>query len=69
MYRAGDPAVAVGQLLQLRGSLAEHRDRMTSFRVAQRDVSQVAGQHADDPGLPCRRKHPGSVSHVVYSPL
>ena len=28
---------------------------------------QVADQHAGDPGPPCRRKHPRSVSHVVYS--
>jgi hypothetical protein len=38
---------------------------MPPFRIAQREVSQVAGQHAGHPGL--RRKHPGSVSYVVYS--
>jgi hypothetical protein len=40
---------------------------MTRPRVGQHEVGQVAGQHTDDPGMPRRAKHSGSVSHVVYS--
>ena len=61
----------VGDQLQLRGRLAEHRNRMTPFRVAQREVGQVATQHSGHPGAPClgkdSGKHSGSVSYMVYS--
>ena len=67
MQRAGDLGVAVGEPFQRGCRGAEQRDRMTPSRVAQREIGEVADQHADDAGLPCRRKHPGSVSQVVYS--
>ena len=67
VQRAGNLGVAVGDALQPGGRLAEQRDRMPPFRVAQREVGQVPGQHADDADLPCRRKHSRSVSYVVYS--
>jgi len=64
---AADPAVAVSDPLHRRCRDAESCDRMTRPRVGQHEVGQVAGQHTDDPGMPRRAKHSGSVSHVVYS--
>lgn len=69
VYRTGDPAVTVGDLLQLGGRPTEQGHRMTSFGVAEHDVEQAADQHADGPGLPGRCKHSGSVAHVVYAQL
>jgi hypothetical protein len=40
---------------------------VTRPRIGQHEVGQIAGQHTDQPRMPCRAKHSGSVSHVVYS--
>jgi len=59
---AADPGVAVGEPLHRRRRDAESRDRMTGPRVGQHEVGQVTEQHTDDPGMPRRLKHSGSVS-------
>src|ERR1700761_1046548 len=64
---AADPAAAVADPPHRRCRDAEPCDRMTRPRVGQHEVGQIAGQHTDDPGMPRRAKHSGSVSHVVYS--
>jgi uncharacterized protein (DUF2236 family) len=64
---AGDPGVAVGDPLHRRCRGAESGYRMTRPRVGQHQVDQMAGQHTDEPRMPRRAKHSGSVSHVVYS--
>jgi hypothetical protein len=64
---AANSGVAVREPLHCGCRSAESGDRMTSARIGQHEVDQVAGKHTDNPGVPRRPKHPGSVSYVVYS--
>jgi hypothetical protein len=36
-------------------------------RIAEQQIGEVAGRDPRGPAPTCRRKHPGSVSQVVYS--
>jgi hypothetical protein len=64
MKRAGDPGIAVAEPLQRRSRSTESCYRMSTLRVAEHKVGQIAGKHPDEPRRP---KHLGSVSHMVHS--
>ena len=59
--------IGVGQPLQSRCAAAEQRDRVPATRIAEQDVSDVTGRDPGAAAPTCWRKHPGSVSQVVYS--
>jgi hypothetical protein len=40
---------------------------VTATRIAEQQVGEVAGRDPRDSASTCWRKHPGSVSQVVYS--
>ena len=67
MYRAGAAGIGVCPLFKSRCRTAEQRDRVPAPRVAERRVGQIAGREPSDAAPTCLRKHPGSVSQVVYS--
>ncbi len=59
--------IGVGQPFQSRCATAEQRDGVTATRIAEQQVGEVAGRDSRDSAPACGRKHPGSVSQVVYS--
>ena len=67
VQRTGAAGIGVGQPLQSRCAAAEQRDRVAATRIAEQQVGDVAGRDPRDPAPTCWRKHPGSVSQVVYS--
>ena len=67
VQRPGPAGIGVGQPLQSRCAAAEQRHRVPATRIAEQHVGEVAGRDPRDPAPTCWRKHPGSVSQVVYS--
>jgi len=67
VQRPGPSGIGVGHPLQSRCAAAEQRHRVPATRIAEQHVGEVAGRDPHDPGPTCWRKHPGSVSQVVYS--